>query len=103
MRAQVNEDGTANWVVAGYVMVFTVFVGWIMLEVCARKALVSASEALSCALVRVGQNDMHLFSAHAQLQWPSRPLSCSKWRDCTAFLSRGFVHRYYARPRSIDI
>ena len=30
---RVNEDGTANWVVAGFVMVFTIMVVWIILEV----------------------------------------------------------------------
>ena len=30
---RVNEDGTANWVVAGFVMTFTIMVVWIILEV----------------------------------------------------------------------
>ena len=28
-----NEDGSANWAVAGFVMVYTVAVVWVMLEV----------------------------------------------------------------------
>ncbi len=74
---KLREDGSADWVTAGYVIVFTVTVVWIFVEVASAHPLSRSA----CRGVRVGAGDSVCLGSCA---WNSLPAGRLEERDCIA-------------------